>query len=237
MEEQPKSQPVSNQPISPPQVPVKQNNKPLMIIAILVFLLMAGGLVYLVYQNYQLQQRLDQLLEQQISPSPSPTAVFPSPEISTQSEIGNSEMKNATKVISSDGKYQLWLDGLNFTATQLWVSNVDGSQKQLLVTGISNTQNTKVGDYSLVNPVWSPDGTKIAYLRAVIDNIGQLDVTDRLDLYIVEKDGVNDHLVKAGISASRGQYGKTDLQWTQDGISYTDYSSSVNGVKTVIPPN
>ncbi len=77
MEEKPQTQPASNQPISSPQVPAQQNNKPLMIISILVFLLMAGGLVYLGYQNYQLQQRLDQLSKQQdnqIMTSPTPTA-------------------------------------------------------------------------------------------------------------------------------------------------------------------
>jgi hypothetical protein len=45
----------------------KERNKPLTLLAILVFLLMAGGLVYLGYQNYQLQQKLNGLVAQQAS--------------------------------------------------------------------------------------------------------------------------------------------------------------------------
>ncbi|MBI4028878.1 MAG: hypothetical protein HY376_00755 [Candidatus Blackburnbacteria bacterium] len=77
MEEQGQPQPVSAQSASTCPVPIKQNNKLLITIAGLVFLLMAGGLIYLGYQNYQLQQRLDQLSKQQnnqIITSPTPTA-------------------------------------------------------------------------------------------------------------------------------------------------------------------
>lgn len=79
MEEQSQSQPIST-PTSPiPTVPIKQKNKSLIVIVVLVFLLMVGGLVYLGYQNFTLQQKLNQLLAQQInqtqpnlSPSPIP---------------------------------------------------------------------------------------------------------------------------------------------------------------------
>ncbi len=65
MEEQLSTQLEAAQPTPTSPVSVKQNNKLLIIIAVLVFLFMAGGLVYLGYQNYQLQQKLNKLLEQQ----------------------------------------------------------------------------------------------------------------------------------------------------------------------------
>ena len=82
MEEQTHPQPAPTQPITTSPVPKKQNNKSLVVIAAIVFLLMTGGLVYLGYQNYQLQQRFIQLLEQravQNQAAPSPTASPPSP--------------------------------------------------------------------------------------------------------------------------------------------------------------
>ena|SRR3990172_2996912 len=61
-------------------VPLKQSNKSLVVVVALFFVLMAGGLVYLGYQNYRLQQRLSSLLEQQqsqIQQAPSPVPTFP----------------------------------------------------------------------------------------------------------------------------------------------------------------
>lgn len=101
MEVQSPTQPETIQQPSTPPVPVIQNSKPLIIAATLVFLLMAGGLVYLGYQNYQLQQRLNQLLEQQtnqIQPTPTPTSTQPSPTTST---VSSSTPKPAKKLTYS----------------------------------------------------------------------------------------------------------------------------------------
>ncbi len=165
---------------------------------------------------------------------PSVTPVFEEEPMS--SEIGNAEMGQETTVVTNDGMHKVWLDGEKLNSTQLWVSNADGTQKKLLVSGNLPLSQAKVGDYSLASPIWSPDSTKIAYLRAVIDEIGQFDITDRLDLYIVDRDGMNDHLVKTNITIARGRYGKTDLTWINEGISYTDYSTSATGSKVVIQP-
>lgn len=70
MKEQTQSQTASTSPVSIPAIPVKQTD-PLIVVAILVFLLMGGGLIYFEYQNYQLLQKLNQLLEQQVSQSQS----------------------------------------------------------------------------------------------------------------------------------------------------------------------
>lgn len=78
MEEQTQSQSVPTQPASVSPILIKQGNKSLIITSVLVFLLMAGGLVYLGYQNYQLQQKLNQLLDNrvgEIQVTPTPTTV------------------------------------------------------------------------------------------------------------------------------------------------------------------
>ena len=84
MEEQAQSQPVPAKPPTIPPVSGKQTNRPLIAIAILVFLLMAGGLVFLGYQNYQLQSKIDTLLQEkagQTTPAPSSGLLTsPSPE-------------------------------------------------------------------------------------------------------------------------------------------------------------
>src|SRR3990167_9297602 len=87
MEEQVQPQPLPVKPTSSWPVLTKQSNKPLMIFVAFVFLLMAGGLIYLGYQNYQLQSKIDTLLQEKAgqttpasssglltSPSPEPTA-------------------------------------------------------------------------------------------------------------------------------------------------------------------
>lgn len=79
MEEQAQPQPTSTQPISSSPVPAKPIKKPYIIVVAFAFLLMAGGLAYLGYQNYQLQQKLDSLAIQQnnqttVSPSPAAKA-------------------------------------------------------------------------------------------------------------------------------------------------------------------
>jgi hypothetical protein len=236
----PETTSVNSAPIVQPSAPIQTKTS---LVVPILFAVLVSAIVFGVggyYFGTQKKSSTSLSPNTQVSYSPQPTAipsVSPIPtEIPTVSEMGNTQMKNATKIISSDGKYQTWLDGKNFTATQLWTSNVDGSQKKLLVIGTDNSGNAKVGDYSLVSLVWSPNGTQIAYFRAVINNIGQLDVTDQLNLYVVNQDGTNDHLVKANVSAARGQYGKTDLQWTSEGISYTDFSSSATGTKTTIQP-
>jgi|GEM_PF-5676211 len=250
------NQPITNSAGTPPvnsapinQISIPQQTKTNLLIPMLFTVLVSAAVFgfggYYLGKQSSVNQPQNLLNQNQTGVTPSanssPTAVpsvSPAPtEIPMESEVGNAEMKGATKIISPDGKYQAWLDGKNFTATQLWTSKVDSSLKKLLVAGTASSQNTKVGDYSLVSPIWSPDGTQVAYLRAVINNIGQLDVTDKLDLYIINRDGTNDHLVKSNMSTSRGQYGKTDLNWTSEGITYTDYSSSVTGVKVIVQPN
>lgn len=97
MEEQTQPQQVSSQPAPAPSAPAKQISRPLIITTLLVFLLMAGGLVYLGYQNYQLQQKLGELLEQQTSQT-QPTPISTSTQYpQTVDQEANWKTYNNTK--------------------------------------------------------------------------------------------------------------------------------------------
>lgn len=91
MEEQAQTQPTPTQPALNPAVPVKQNNKTLIIAALFVFLLMASGLVYLGYQNYQLQQKVVQLSGQQTDQGKSTLNPTASPTLPTLDQTANWE--------------------------------------------------------------------------------------------------------------------------------------------------
>jgi len=80
MDERTQAELTLNQPLSAPKASAKQNYKLLIVIACLFYLLMAGGLSYLGYQNFQLQQKLNQFLLQEdvnqasLTPSPLPNS-------------------------------------------------------------------------------------------------------------------------------------------------------------------
>ena len=97
MEEQAQTQSSLNQEIPQTSISTKQISKLFIITSFLVFLLMAGGLIYLGYQNYLLQQELNQALEQKTDKSI--TSVIPSTKSSPTTIIGG-QCTNETLGIS-----------------------------------------------------------------------------------------------------------------------------------------
>lgn len=93
MEEQAQTQPAPSPAPSTSPISVRQTSKPLIIIITLIFLLMAGGLVYLAYQNYQLQRKLNQLLEQQTNLPQGNSTPATSMDTSVNSEILSSFLR------------------------------------------------------------------------------------------------------------------------------------------------
>lgn len=85
----------------------------------------------------------------------------------------------------------------------IWVMNADGSNPQRLTSSA----------FHETEPAWSPDGTKIAYTR-VIDtgplNLGLLPSADK-DVYIMNANGTNNHLVFGGPKEQH------DPNWSPDG--------------------
>ena len=218
---------------------------PFMVIGLICVLAVSIVGSYFIFKSGQIKNQLPVDSQDQVqvevdeisSPSqkkesgPLPTGT----SMESGSEIINQEMKTATKKMSGDEKYELWLAGNNFTATQLWV-NVMANAEKILVLEVEREEKSQVDDYSLASPIWSPDGKQIAYLRAVIIEISEFDISDRVDLYIVNQDGSDDHLVQKDLKIARGQYGTTDLNWTEKGLTFTNVASASAGKQAVIKP-
>ena len=85
----------------------------------------------------------------------------------------------------------------------IFVMNVDG-------TGVVQLTSSPFHE---TEPAWSPDGTKIAYTRVLNDgllNLGLLPGADK-DVYIMDANGANNHLVKGGAKEQH------DATWSPDG--------------------
>ncbi len=98
----------------------------------------------------------------------------------------------------ADGKiaFLSYREGYN----DVWIMNADGSDPVNLTQG-----------QHCASPVWSPDGTKIAYLDVGADYSGR-------DIWVLDADGRNrkqltDHIEKIGPNSA------DDLFWSEDGQS------------------
>jgi TolB protein len=90
---------------------------------------------------------------------------------------------------SPDGKSIVYASFSNADATNegIWVMNADGTnQKQL--SGCLPTEASPCAAGADFGPVWSPDGTSIAFLRSFMD-IG----TDDRPIYVMNADGSDQH--------------------------------------------
>jgi len=192
-----------------------------------------GGYMLWVMNNQQQKNIQDEIKEKivldennqaNIISSPQPI-IFPEPSSSPKSSpFNNLEMKKNTLVVHEANGKQVWLDGSNYSGDQLWVSNIDGLEEKIILEG-SDRNLDQLGDFTISVPVWNPAGTKIAYIRFVNENHGQFEVDVRNDLYIYDLGNDEHQLIKSRISTSSSQYGKTDLAWTDAGISYSDTST------------
>lgn len=158
MQEQTPSQPVSDQQIPTSPVPVKQNNKPSIKVAVLVFLLMAGGLVYLGYQNSQLQQKVNQLSKQQtdqgqptLSPTTSPTSS--TPDQTANWETYTNQEKGYSIKYAKEGFLRLICPGEELTVTNDGVGGrTEPVQMATCARGGRYTLETKTYDTLQVEP-------------------------------------------------------------------------------------
>ena len=86
---------------------------------------------------------------------------------------------------------------------EIYVINADGS-------GLTNLTNNALRD---INPTWSPDGSRLAFLRFRGGCSG--DCYDSLDIYVVNADGGGETRIREGASISDGWWGRPD--WSPDG--------------------
>lgn len=101
--------------------------------------------------------------------------------------------------------------------TNIWVMNADGSNLKNLIAGPDHfTENDEMWGESNGNPVWSPDGKKIAYVSSV---------TSRSEIYVINSDGTNDRRL-----TNTGKFNSSP-SWSKDG-QYILFASNRNGDAT-----
>lgn len=140
---------------------------------------------------------------------------------------------DATKLTYTSGYA---LDGSNgynppFGVQNVWVMNADGS---------GATPLTRLTQTNCFLPVWSPDGSKIAYFsRRAVD--GSDNDTATYNIWVINADGSNDHPV----TQSTAQYVISENpQWSPNGTQIAfdsqralDGSDSGNGTLPYYTPN
>lgn len=90
----------------------------------------------------------------------------------------------------------------------IWLANADLSQATALVTSDSNDA------YWVTNPIWSPDGQKIAYVKAVQTNPTSDFANYRYEIWVIDSNGSNNLLREnTYFHPIVGYGGKTTLHW------------------------
>jgi Tol biopolymer transport system component len=106
---------------------------------------------------------------------------------------------------SVPAKAQIAAGKLTFadSSGRIWVINEDGSGQTMLTTGNGNT----VTDH---NPVFSPDGSKIAFDRTTLPGV--------TNIYVMNADGTNPIAVTSAVSFPHN-VSNSDPTWSPDGTS------------------
>ena len=121
--------------------------------------------------------------------------------------------------------------------TTIFLSNSDGSGAEAIASG---------GETSWVtNPVWSPDGKNIAYLRVVESSKTQFEITSEFELWVYNIETRKNRLVTdaATLNPSISYDGSSDIKWKSateigypDNTSYpiNDYVIDINSGKLTL---
>jgi hypothetical protein len=104
-----------------------------------------------------------------------------------------------------------WMERAPFTANaEIWLMNGDGSHQTRLIEAHDGVMAW--------NPIWSPDGKRLAYTRLVQGDRPPVDIPDEADIWVADADGGHAHALVT----------RPDWQWlphwSPDGIwiVYTD---------------
>jgi Tol biopolymer transport system component len=116
---------------------------------------------------------------------------------------------------------------------QLWVANPDGTGARQLVADLGGSQGA---------PAWSPDGTRLVFSQAPLDNMGYVD-NSAARLYLTDASGSAPQLVDTGCVAPCS--GDTDAAFSRDGkrlvfvrtLVYPPTSASIDPVTKKGPGN
>jgi len=102
-------------------------------------------------------------------------------------------------------------DDLGMTNSTIWVARPDDSGRVAVATSGAG--------FWVTNPVWSPDGRQIAYLKVIDVVEDEFSVASRFELWLVNADGTNAHLLTdtARLNPAVGYGGEADLEWNAQG--------------------
>jgi hypothetical protein len=114
--------------------------------------------------------------------------------------------------LSPDGAWLLRVSArdLGMAGSVIWLSQADGSGMEPLVEAEAGAWVT--------NPIWSADGTRIAYLKVTQAEASRYEIRSRFEVWIINRDGTNHRLVTASrhLNPALGYGGQTGLFWVGD---------------------
>ncbi|MGM0399941.1 MAG: C39 family peptidase [Chloroflexota bacterium] len=120
---------------------------------------------------------------------------------------------------SPNGKYVAYVTAEDYgmNDSSIWISPRDSSH------GIRVARGNQ--DYWVTNPVWSPQGQSIAYLKVVLSDRREGEVNYRFEIWSVDIDGSNRKLLvkDSRLHPILGLGGEADIEWTdENSIKFDD---------------
>lgn len=121
------------------------------------------------------------------------------------------EFENLTK-LSPNGEQIAYVtaDNLGMQHSKIWIADTDGTDKYVLVAGGD--------DFWVTNPIWSPDGETIAYVKIV--NVPDLSyaINSMPEMWVVYlEDGTTKQLLDTTeFRPALGYGGQTDISWVSN---------------------
>lgn len=112
--------------------------------------------------------------------------------------------------LSPNGQQVLYVtaQNLGMTGATIWLANADLSQATALVSSDSN------GAYWVTNPIWSPDGQQIAYVKAVKTTPVPDFTVYNYEIWAIASNGTNNRLLENTLFHPVVRYGgQTSLLW------------------------
>ena len=120
---------------------------------------------------------------------------------------------------SPDGKYiaGVTADDAGMSSSQITLAREGAKDVQVIAGGDENSWVT--------NPIWSPDGKTVAYLRVVNLQAGDYEIDSRYELWVYDVASAENRLVtdSEALNPSISFDGNADIKWVSDTqIQYPD---------------
>lgn len=202
-----------------PAVAPPPKSSSLVILLVAFFVLNLGLTIFFAFRSTQLEKQVSSLSSSQNSnTAPDPSVPIPY----------NLDMISATKQISPNGKLAVWLNGISTNPTELIVGNPDGTNSKIIKKLNFN------GAITFSSPVWNPESNQVGYFTFTVVEDSDFSASAFKNLYTINPDGKGLTLLKLNVNTPVGPFLKTNLEWTSEGLTYTDNSNSVSGEKIVV---